>query len=177
MTTLGLTLMDDIEPNLVDELQAALEDNYPLEIRRLAPVAMSGAEWDPKRQQHNSPVVLQRVLECADRRTDKLLAVTGRDLFIPMLSFVYGQAQLGGRAGVVSVARLRQQFYGLPPNDILLLARARKEAIHETGHLYGLVHCADSRCAMSLSTSVRQIDMKDDALCAACREQVWEGHI
>ena len=90
----------------------------------------------------------------------KLLAVTERDLFIPVLTFVFGQAQLGGRVGVVSLARLRQEFYGLPPDrDVLLDARV-KEALHETGHLFGLVHCADRDCAMSLSTGIRQIDLK-----------------
>ena len=98
----------------------------------------------------------------------KLLAVTERDLFIPVLTFVFGQAQLGGRVGVVSFARLRQEFYGLAPNREVFLERAYKEALHETGHLFGLVHCAERKCAMSLATTVRQIDLKDDAFCAAC---------
>jgi archaemetzincin len=109
-------------------------------------------------------MLLQRCPEDAS----KLLAVTERDLFIPVLTFVFGQAQLGGRVGVVSFARLRQEFYGLAPNREVFLERAHKEALHETGHLFGLVHCADRRCAMSLATTVRQIDGKQDAFCAAC---------
>jgi archaemetzincin len=102
----------------------------------------------------------------------KLLAVTERDLFIPVLTFVFGQAQLGGRVGVVSFARLRQEFYGLATNREIFLRRAYKEALHETGHLFGLVHCAEPKCAMSLATTVRQIDLKDDAFCAACARAV-----
>jgi archaemetzincin len=98
----------------------------------------------------------------------KLLAVTERDLFVPVLTFVFGQAQLGGRAAVVSLARLRQEFYGLEPNRECFLERAAKEALHETGHLFGLVHCADRSCAMSLATNVRQIDTKQAAFCAPC---------
>ena len=102
----------------------------------------------------------------------KLLAVTGRDLFIPVLTFVFGQAQLGGRVAVVSLARLRQEFYGLAPNREILLERAVKEALHETGHTFGLVHCADRSCAMSLATNVRQIDVKQAAFCASCAAQL-----
>ena len=91
-----------------------------------------------------------------------------RDLFIPVLTFVFGQAQLGGRVGVVSLARLRQEFYGLPAESRRFSASApHKEALHETGHLFGLVHCADRACAMSLSTGVRQIDMQAAAFCGA----------
>jgi archaemetzincin len=89
-----------------------------------------------------------------------LLAVTDRDLFVPVLTFVFGQAQLGGRSAVVSLARLRQEFYGLAAQSRVLLERAAKEALHETGHMFGLVHCADRSCAMSLATNVRQIDLK-----------------
>jgi archaemetzincin len=98
----------------------------------------------------------------------KLLAVTGRDLFIPVLTFVFGHAQLGGRAGIVSLARLRQEFYGLPADPDIFRERAGKETLHEGGHLFGLVHCAERRCAMSLATGIRQIDSKENSFCPPC---------
>jgi archaemetzincin len=98
--------------------------------------------------------------------------VTTRDLFIPVLTFVFGQAQLGGRLGVVSLARLKQEFYGLPENRDVFLQRAAKEALHEAGHLFGLVHCADHECAMALSTGVRQIDLKQASFCSPCRGRI-----
>jgi archaemetzincin len=81
---------------------------------------------------------------------------------------VFGQAQLNGTAAVISLARLRQEFYGMPPNPALLAARARKEALHECGHMLGLVHCADRGCVMSLATGIRALDGKGAAFCAAC---------
>jgi len=98
----------------------------------------------------------------------KLLAVTGRDLFIPVLTFVYGHAQLGGQVAVMSLARLRQEFYGLPPDRETFIERALKEALHEAGHTFGLVHCADRSCAMTLGTNIRQVDAKRAAFCASC---------
>ncbi len=124
--------------------------------------------FDAERGQYGSIPVLDMLLRRYPRDAAKLLAVTERDLFIPVLTFVFGQAQLGGRVGVVSFARLRQEFYGLAANREIFLERAHKEALHETGHLFGLLHCAERLCAMSLATTVRQIDLKDDAFCAAC---------
>jgi archaemetzincin len=68
----------------------------------------------------------------------------------------------------ISLARLRQEFYGQPPNREILLQRALKEALHETGHMFGLVHCADRNCAMSLATNIRHIDAKRAEFCAGC---------
>ena len=124
--------------------------------------------YDAGRRQYASIPVLESLLRLWPEDAVKLLAVTEKDLYIPVLTFVFGQAQLGGKVGVVSFARLRQEFYGLPPNREIFLERAYKEALHETGHLFGLVHCAEVKCAMSLSTAVRQIDLKEDAFCAAC---------
>ncbi len=128
--------------------------------------------FDPARAQHASIPVLEMLLRRCPGDGARLLAVTTRDLFIPVLTFVFGHAQLAGRAGIVSLARLRQEFYGLPPDHDNFLARAAKEAVHETGHLFGLVHCADRACAMSLSTGVLQIDSKAAHLCRPCAARV-----
>ena len=124
--------------------------------------------FDPERGQYASAPVLEMLIRVCPPDALKLVAVTERDLFIPVLTFVYGHAQLGGRVAVISLARLRQEFYGLAPNRDVLLERAAKEALHETGHTFGLVHCGDRSCAMTLSTNIRQIDSKRAAFCAAC---------
>jgi archaemetzincin len=137
-------------------------------------LALPGVEFafDAARRQYRSMDVLEMLARYCPADAWKLLAVTERDLFVPVLTFVFGQAQLGGRFAVVSLARLRQEFYGLAPNPEILLERAAKEALHETGHTFGLVHCVDRSCAMSLATNVRQIDGKQAAWCPACAAQV-----
>ena len=89
--------------------------------------------------------------------------------FVPVLSFVFGQAQLGGPAALVSVARLDQSFYGLPPRRSLLVDRTLKTVLHELGHTCGLVHCSDRTCAMALATNVAQLDAKEPRYCESCR--------
>ncbi|MCW5977518.1 MAG: hypothetical protein KIT09_05550 [Bryobacteraceae bacterium] len=173
MIVLGLAAMDNLEEDLLAAMREALEDNFPGRVASPPPIGSPDA-YDPSRRQHNAPLVLKRLLTLFPPGVDKIVAVTACDLFIPMLSFVYGQAQLDGRVAAVSVARLRPEFYGLAPHPPLLLTRARKEAVHETGHLFGLVHCMTNTCAMSLSTNIHQIDLKRDVLCPACRARVWE---
>ena len=94
------------------------------------------------------------------------------DLYIPILKYVFGEAQMGGPCAVVSVHRLRQEFYGLDRDDALLGQRLLKESVHELGHTLKLRHCQDYRCVMASSHSVEWIDLRESALCDACRSQV-----
>ena len=165
----GATL--DVERAALQAVTARLESEFGGPVRTMELGSVEFA-YDPERRQFASIPVLAMLLQQCPPEASKLLAMTERDLFIPVLTFVFGQAQLGGRVGVVSFARLRQEFYGLPPDRETFLERANKEALHEMGHLFGLVHCAERKCAMSLATTVRQIDMKDDAFCAACEARL-----
>jgi archaemetzincin len=131
--------------------------------------------FDARRAQYNSVLILREVHRRTPADALKVLALTDRDLFIPMLSFVFGQAQLGGTVALVSVARLRQEFYGLPGNPGLTLSRTAKETVHEMGHTFGLTHCNDPSCPMSLSNSVLHTDRKGELLCPACRVALGPG--
>ncbi len=131
--------------------------------------------YDPGRDQYASIAALELLLRECPPDAAKLLAVTERDLFIPVLTFVYGQAQLGGRVAVVSLARLRQEYYGLAPNREVFLQRAVKEALHEAGHTFSLAHCAERTCVMSLATNIRQIDAKGMGFCGSCARRLRAG--
>jgi archaemetzincin len=84
------------------------------------------------------------------------------------LTFVFGEAQVGGACSVVSYARLRQEFYGLPPDMNLLARRLLIESVHELGHTLELHHCEDYRCVMSSSHAVEWIDLKEHKFCIEC---------
>ena len=131
--------------------------------------ALPAEIFDIKRQQYNSENFLRTLLKTHPADSVRLLGVTTVDLFIPMLTFVFGHAQLDGHVAVVSSARLRQEFYGLPADANLTTRRMVKEAVHEIGHTFGLTHCTDKHCPMSLSTSVLSIDTKETRLCVNCR--------
>jgi archaemetzincin len=149
------------------QVRARLQAEFFVPVRELALPPLDFA-FDAARGQYASIAVLEMLARRCPGDASKLVAVTGRDLFIPVLTFVFGQAQLGGRVAVVSLARLRQEFYGLEPDAEVLRGRVVREALHETGHAFGLVHCADRGCAMALATGVRQIDWRHDAFCPAC---------
>jgi archaemetzincin len=122
---------------------------------------------DRSRNQYYSTAILQAMQPLANQA--RLLAVTSLDLYVPVLTFVFGEAQLGGNCAVVSSCRLREEFYGLPPREELLRERLAKEAVHELGHTFGLRHCDDWRCVMASSHAVERLDVKGVEFCKACR--------
>ncbi len=124
--------------------------------------------FDDLRKQNNSTSLLAQVLDLPGGVECKRIAVVDVDLFIPVLTFVFGEAQLGGPAAVVSTHRLSNTFYGLPRDDRLMVQRLEKEIVHELGHTFGLYHCHQFECVMRSSTYVEEIDMKRVQPCSAC---------
>jgi archaemetzincin len=128
---------------------------------------------DARRQQYYSTAIIQQ-LEGTGDLDARVLGVTACDLYVPVLTFVFGEAQLDGNCAVVSGARLEDEFYGLPGSETLYRERLVKEAAHELGHTFGLRHCADWRCVMSSSHAVERLDVKGADFCRACRTPIFQ---
>lgn len=125
------------------------------------------------RNQFHSSEILAR-MPGGNRAGARRLGVTGVDLYVPILTFVFGEAEVGGSRAVVSFHRLRQEFYGLPAASDVERERLLKEALHELGHTLELTHCDDYRCAMAPSHSVEWVDVKEATFCADCRATVFQ---
>ena len=161
-----------VGPPIERSLRRALAEHVGREVAPtgawLPDLALPLGACDPRRHQVESTALMRAVLEQVPPDAARVLAVTDADLFIPALTFVFGRAQLGGRLALVSLARLRPEFHGAPPDPARLLERAQKEAVHELGHLLGLAHCGLATCAMAFSVNVAGIDAKDARLCPRC---------
>ena len=103
---------------------------------------------------------------------EKVLGIVDIDLYAPGLNFIFGQADMTSGVALISLCRLRQEFYGLPSDDVLFLDRAAKEAIHELGHTFGLEHCKNARCVMHFSNSLADTDLKQAIFCSKCRPKL-----
>jgi archaemetzincin len=125
--------------------------------------------YDPARRQYNGNTLLKQVDSISNPDSLKTLGLFSVDLFIPILTFIFGQAFLGGRTGIASLYRLSNERYGMAPDNLLLLDRFQKEVIHELGHTFGLIHCHQPTCVMRSGTYVEDIDQKEQHLCAKCR--------
>jgi len=168
----------------IGELDYGLLDDLCKGIRRVFQVPceiVNGAvspefAFHPERRQYHSSEILARMQQTrVGPDCWRILGITAVDLYIPILTFVFGEAQLGGRCGVVSIHRLKQEFYGLPADGGLLRDRLLKEAVHELGHTLELTHCEDYGCVMAASHSVEWIDLKDPHFCEECHRKATKS--
>ena len=144
-------------------------DSLLATVRGIPQIPVPPSSYEAVRNQYYSTKILKELLGDVPQDALKLLGVTDMDLCIPILTYVFGEAQVGGTAAVVSIARLRQEHYGLEPHGSLLRERLRKESLHELGHTFGLVHCSSKDCVMYLSNTVVDVDTRGRDFCMACR--------
>lgn len=159
-----------VDDAIVRRLRREIGRYFGEAVEELGAMEIPEGSFDPKRNQHHSTAILKAVLSDVPAGALRVLGIVDRDLCIPILTFVFGEAQLGGTVALVSLARLRQEFYGLPPDPPLFFDRLRKESLHELGHTFGLIHCRLPDCVMYLSNTIRDVDRKGRELCRGCRE-------
>ena len=147
-------------------------DRLMATVRTLSSIPLPPESFEARRNQYYSTLILKEMLGNVPRDALKLLGVTDKDLCIPILTYVFGEAQVGGTAAVVSLARLRQEHYGLAPDRPLLLERLRKESLHELGHTFGLYHCPSRECVMYISNTVVDVDTRGRDFCTGCQTVV-----
>jgi archaemetzincin len=147
---------------LLDRLPAA----FDADVRVQAGIDEPLDAYDPRRRQWSAAPFLRDAHAFGG---DKVLGVTEVDLFGGGLNFVFGQAEVGGKSAVISLARLG------PTDHADFAERVVKEAVHELGHTFGLGHCDDSRCVMTFSNSLQDTDAKSAALCRECAVELRQG--
>lgn len=125
--------------------------------------------FDPARKQYDGNRLLREIeLRYATHQT-KTLGIFNVDLYIPILTFIFGQAFLNGKCGIASAYRLKNELYGIKADEKRFVSRLKKEVIHELGHLFGLIHCHTVNCVMRSSTYVEDIDQKNWSFCPSCQ--------
>lgn len=179
MKAIELQLLGDAEPDVLESICPALEEAFGVAVGVRGGSLPIDPFYDEQRGQYNSTAILHQL----NRRISTpdadagihpcndvcVIGITRRDLFIPILTYVFGEAALEGDVAVVSYHRFRNELYGLSPNRQLMIERLRKVAIHELGHTFGLVHCTLQYCVMHAASYVEELDLKGHEFCPFCR--------
>jgi archaemetzincin len=172
MSYIDIVPIGEVEETLLLFLKQSLFQTFSIETRIRNRRFDLSLVYDPARNQYNSTGLLLELINDTPPETLKILGVTELDLFIPIFTFLFGEAQLNGIAALVSAHRLHNQFYGIPEDYELLKNRLLKEGIHELGHTFGLIHCFALKCVMKSSTYVEEIDQKSPNFCRFCEQEI-----
>ena len=152
---------------------SALRSAYECDVTISDAHPLPDGAYDASRGQYRA----EEFIELASRvgTGAKNVAVTTKDLFYRRRNYVFGLAYLGGNGCVVSTYRLQTSSDGgasACSASEVFDERVRKEIVHEVGHTLGLEHCDDSACVMNFSPTVREVDVKQQTVCATCRGDI-----
>jgi len=159
-----------IDDFVLDYLKKNLADVFKAEVALGKSQPIPEYTFNKKRNQYHSSEILKNLTRL--KQAQITLAIIERDLYVPELNFVFGQADPANKICIISLIRLKQSTYGLAENKELLLNRSLKEAVHEIGHLLGLGHCSNPKCVMYFSNSLLDTDKKDYRFCNTCQKSL-----
>lgn len=149
----------EIEPIVINSIEDVLITAFKCDVKVLSPLDMPLHAYSARRDQFSAPTILRRICRLEIGEGSKVLAVTNDDLYVRGRNFIFGQAQLNGVCGIISLHRLNTD------DKLLFLERVRKEAVHEIGHTFGLMHCYRHDCVMRFSETVEEADLKPMTFC------------
>lgn len=134
----------------------------------------TASSFSTQRGQYYSTQLISDAINLTGEFDGKVLLLVEFDLFVPVFTYVFGEAQLHGKHSIVSLCRLHEEFYSGQTNDSLLLERSLKEILHELGHNLGLIHCRNWDCVMHSSQGVEEVDIKGSFYCPDCHSLIDE---
>lgn len=158
-----------VRPDILHDIADALRGTFKCDVESGRGMPIPHGSYNDKRKQYHSTTIVRELQFLKSGGFDRILGVVDVDLYAPGLNFVFGEADVSSGAAVISLTRLRQEFYGRHQDKGIFHIRAAKEAVHEVGHTYGLSHCPDPRCVMHFSISIRDTDIKGPGFCNRCR--------
>jgi archaemetzincin len=169
---IGILRVGQVDLNVLERVCENLSMAFPETKCQLISetLALPRETFDVSRRQHRSDMILRLVRSYADKAETltHVLGVVDADIFVPGLNFVFGEAECPGKAALISLWRLRPEFYGASSNFELFVERSTKEAVHEVGHTLGLAHCSNPFCVMYFSNSIFETDRKKSLFCNKC---------
>ncbi|MCS7163598.1 MAG: archaemetzincin family Zn-dependent metalloprotease [Thermodesulfovibrio sp.] len=170
MGKIKIFLLSEVKDKVLVELRNHLQNLFNLEIEIISKKQDINFAYNEKRKQYSAEEILKNFEKNKDKNYEKWLFIVDADLYCSGLNFVFGVANPYSGVSIISLTRLKQQFYGKSENEVLYIERIKKEATHELGHLFYLNHCQNKKCVMRFSNSLYETDEKNSFFCDRCKK-------
>lgn len=172
MRKIYLLPIGKVKIDFLNKLLLQLEERFFYKFEVLNPVPVPRNSYNSEKDQYEAELILKGTSRYMPKDTKVLLGIVDIDIFTDKFNFTFGYTTADEKTGIVSICRLRPQYYGQEENENILHERALKEVVHELGHLLGIKHCHDKTCIMYSTSNVFDIDSKNTFLCEGCQKKI-----
>jgi archaemetzincin len=163
----------ELPQNLKDRIEKGIKEIYGLDTRFVMDrFEIPPSSFNRARRQYLASRIIDHMKRMKKGDEVAILGIVDVDIYSHGLNFIFGQADRGERIALISLRRLRQEFYGLKEDRGIFLYRALVEVIHELGHIFGLQHCRSPFCVMYFSNTILDTDRKGYRLCPLCKKEL-----
>lgn len=161
----------DVPEDQVAAVSSALSDHYGVEVVVLAPVEHPDSAWYTPRRRWRAERLLDTLEPLLPAECQRILGMTTQDISTTKGEHedwgILGLARRPGSVGVISSYRARRRV-----QDVPMLMRLGRIAIHELGHTLGLPHCPTLGCYMEdAGGTVDTID-RETFMCPICHGRI-----
>jgi archaemetzincin len=172
MQNIFLVPVDFSNSTLLKKIFFSLREIFPNKVFLSDVEVNTAVAFSADRNQYFSTKLIADAIPKTSELNGKVILLVEFDLYVPVFTFVFGEAQLRGKVSIVSLCRLHEEFYTGQTNDDLFIKRTMKEILHELGHNFGLLHCNNWDCVMHASSIIEQVDIKGSFYCNKCISEV-----
>jgi len=164
----GVVPLGEVSKIALKVIAAHISGYYKLSVQILPPLGHPDYAFHERRFQYDAGIILKAFESIKFEDYEKVIGVLNLDLFVPIFTYVFGEAKQGGKFALVSLFRLDKNPDGHPSPSSLIFERAAKVALHELGHLFNLFHCREKKCLMHFSGGIQDLDETPMYLCRYC---------
>jgi archaemetzincin len=164
--------LGEVEFMLINRLATNIGPIFGRSVDILKGMKIPEESYNVVRNQYYASIIHSKLERVKANPREFILGICEEDIYLPDEAYVIGHADTVLGASVLSLFRIRQEFYGLPENDMLVYSRLFKQSVHFLAHLFGLSSCKNSKCVNYYSQDMFDIDNKGEKFCDICRRQI-----
>lgn len=167
-----LAPLGEVDFILVNRLATSIGPVFDRSVDILKGMKVPEESYNVIRGQNYASVILNKLERVKANQREFIVGLLEEDIYLPDEAFIIGYSDTVLRTAVVSLFRIRQEFYGLPEDDKKVFSRLFKQSIFHLSPLFELPSCRNPRCINYYSQKMFDIDSKGEKFCDLCRRKI-----
>jgi len=164
--------LGEVDFMLVNRLATNIGPIFSRSVDILKGMKIPEEAYNVIRNQYYASILLAKLERVKANSREYILGVCEEDIYLPDEASVMGHSDSVLGTAVISLQKIRQEFYGLPEDEIKVYTRLFKQAVHQVAHLFNISSCKNPKCVNYYSQKMFDIDDKGEIFCDICKRQL-----